>query len=111
MRYRSLFCANAVSKGRLVSKRRVQAFLVVDVGNEAIDAAAGVVEIDEGLAVDLLGLKRNVRPLDRITVKRLSSCCRTQQYKTKRNETFHRIPALHCEPLPEYLVLDCDLGE
>src|SRR5438105_12323573 len=45
-------------KGRLVSERRVQPVLVVDLCDEAIDAAAGVTEIDEGLAVDLFGLER-----------------------------------------------------
>ena len=39
-------------KGRLVSERRVQA-LLVDLRDEAVDAATGVIEIREGLAVDL----------------------------------------------------------
>jgi hypothetical protein len=34
----------------------VQALLVVDLRDEAVDAATGVIEIREGLAVDLLGL-------------------------------------------------------
>ncbi len=45
-------------KGRLVSERRVQPVLVVDLCDEVIDAAAGVADVDEGPAVDLFGLER-----------------------------------------------------
>jgi hypothetical protein len=55
MRYRALFCAKGgfELKGRSVSERRVQAVAVVDICDEAIDPAAGVTEVGEGLAVDL----------------------------------------------------------
>ena len=42
----------------MVSERRVQPVLVVDLCDEAIDAAAGVADVGEGLAVDLFGLER-----------------------------------------------------
>jgi hypothetical protein len=60
MRYRASSCAKAVSnsRGDWVSGRRVQPVLVVDLCNEAIDAAAGIADVDEGLAVDLFGLER-----------------------------------------------------
>jgi hypothetical protein len=45
-------------KGRLVSERRVQPILVVDVCDEAIDAATGVADVGEGAAINLLGLER-----------------------------------------------------
>src|SRR5205807_398278 len=45
-------------KGRLVAERRMEALLVVDLRDEAVDAATGVVEVEESLAVDLFGLER-----------------------------------------------------
>ncbi len=36
----------------------MQAFLVVDIGNKAIDPATSVTDVGEGLAVDLFGLER-----------------------------------------------------
>lgn len=45
-------------KGRLVSERRVQPFLVVDLCEKVIDSTTGVTEVGEGRAVDLFGLQR-----------------------------------------------------
>lgn len=36
----------------------MEALLVVDLRDEAVDAATGVIEVDESLAVDLFGLER-----------------------------------------------------
>lgn len=36
----------------------MEALLVVDLCDEAVDVATGVVEVDESLAVDLFGLER-----------------------------------------------------
>ena len=44
-------------KGRLISERRVQTLCVVDFRDEVVDAAAGIVDVGEGLAVDLFGLE------------------------------------------------------
>ena len=43
---------------RFIAERRMEAVGVVDVLDEGADAAAGVVEVGVGLAVDLLGLQR-----------------------------------------------------
>lgn len=52
------FARTRFLKGRLISKCRMKGLLVVDLRDEAVDAATGVVEVDEGLAVDLFGLER-----------------------------------------------------
>ena len=36
----------------------MQPLLVVDIGDEAIDPASGIAEIDEGRSIDLFGLER-----------------------------------------------------
>lgn len=46
------------TQGRSASERGIEALLVVDLRDEAVDTATGVIDVDESLADDLFGLKR-----------------------------------------------------
>jgi hypothetical protein len=50
-------------KGRLVSERRVQPVLIVDLCDEVIDAAAGIADVDEGITLTVHSIALRQRQL------------------------------------------------